>query len=633
MRCSHPFLGRVSLGLALLLLAGTAVVTDPGRARSEENAPESDRSRHEVREYRINPDLTMESWITIDETPIKPGEKAENTRHSLSYSPETETLDVAEAWTVKPDGTRMSVPPEDIFTRSKEQSKNAPGFNADQKVTVLFPQVGPGTKVHIRWHTVRRQPQLFGVNILEVAPRDRRVEDETVLIDAPADLALRWFADPGIETEDRTTGNRRVIRAHLTGIPKLRVTYPTVADAQFRPRFMATTLTRLEENGDRIAGQTEEHLDPATAERVKHLADSIVGEKKGLDAAAAIHDWIRQNIAYTALDLNPNDGWVEHPVGKILDNGFGDCKDQSALMRALLQAEGIRAERAVVQWGSLYEPMPIPVAWQFNHVIVYLPDFDLFDNPTDKQAPFATLDDGLVNKQAMIIGKPSRLMRLPDAQADKVHITNRSDLTLGADGTLTGHATVTVSPWAVRYYQFETEDKAAFLTRNLASNGQYGEGKLTVKKPASWRDDLTMTASWTAPAVVDLSQTDAVLPLQAGFDTEPLSGKANLLHTDVKVAPFTSEVGTFDWNMTIALPEGFKAESLPASVHLANPAGQFDSTVEAQGNRLVITRRLVMTRLVTAPKDYPELKALMSAAVKAGRSYAILTHLPPAQRG
>ncbi|OLP61392.1 hypothetical protein BJF93_00120 [Xaviernesmea oryzae] len=629
-----PHLRRLILPiLSTVILLATH---QPMHADDDDNdSSDDDRLRHVLLEYKVNADLTMESWSTIDSMPIRSGHRAENTRRWQTYSPATEMLEVAEAWVTSPDGVRHTVPSEDIFTRSAPQPSNMPGFNADQKITVVFPQVGPGSKVHVKWHRLRKTPQLFGVNILETARYDQKVEDTTIILDVPSTIDLQWYADPGVETEEHIADNRRIIRAHMTNIPKLRLTYPTVSEDQFRPRFMATTLKRLEDEGDRILAQVQDDLDPATADRIAKLARSIVGDRQGLEAAAAIHDWIRQNIAYTAVYLNPNDGWVEHPIGKILDNGFGDCKDQTALMRALLGAVGIRAERAVVQWGTLYDPLPLPVAWQFNHAMVYLPDFNLFDNPTDKRAPFAALDEQLINKQALIVSRPSRVIRLPDASPDLFRISNRSELVLGPDGTVTGQAMVHVSPWLVAQYQqdIDSNGPAALLTRKLAINGQDGQGRLSVIQPKTWRDDLLLKANWMSAQVVDLVQKTIVLPLQTGFDTEPLVSNAPLLHDDVTVAPFRLMTGTLDWSVAIKLPLRLKVQSVPPPVHIDTEAGLFDSRVEEKDGTLLITRRLINRRLVTKPDDYLVLKTLLRAVVRAGRSYAILTRETEPQHG
>lgn len=76
-------------------------------------------------------------------------------------------------------------------------------------------------------------------------------------------------------------------------------------------------------------------------------------------------------------------------------NGYGDCKDYVVLMQALLKAKNIDSSAVLVDWGQMYQNLPLPMASQFNHAIIYLPAFNIFANPTDKNASFGELDASL----------------------------------------------------------------------------------------------------------------------------------------------------------------------------------------------------------------------------------------------
>lgn len=468
---------RPVAGIALVAALSVAWLSAAFSARAEDE--DEDGKSHIVHEYTIHADLTYDELTTLDFEPVKPGKPAQNTSSFRDFSPDTETADVVEAWVTDPDGTRRTVPPEDIFKRSAPQPANEPGFNAKQRITVVFPKVGPNARTHVVWKRQFRVPMLFGFNILDGAIAAAKLDDLTDIIHLPPNVALKWYADPGVTTTDVVQNGERVITASFKNIPALKVGYSTVDYADFRPRFMATTLESLSDYGNRIFRQSEKPMDSEMSAKVKALADSITGDKKGLDAAAAIHDWIRQNIAYTAVYLDPNDGWVEHPVGKILENGFGDCKDQVALMRALLAAKGIRSERALVWWGNRFSPAPIPLAWQFNHVILYLPDFDVFDNPTDKNAAFSALGSALTSKQAVLVTKQSKVVQLPAATPKIYWNTNDSTIMLSADGDIEGTTTMDVSPNEAVAVQGSMKNitRDNYLARTLAMNNQEGDGK------------------------------------------------------------------------------------------------------------------------------------------------------------
>ncbi|WP_321383689.1 DUF3857 domain-containing protein [Rhizobium sp.] len=593
---------------------------------SAQDEDEEEGKTHVLHEYTIHADLTYEERDTIDRQPVKPGRPAKNTSLWRDFSPATDTLEVAEAWVTDPDGSKHSVPPEDIFTRSAPQPANAPGFNANQRITVMFPRVGPNAKIHLVWKWQTKVPQMFGLNILRGALGSGKVDDETVVLRLPQTVPLKWYADPGVTTTDGVQDGQRVITASFKNIPAMKVGYSTVAYSEFRPRFMATTLDSLSDYGNRIFKLSERPLDAENTAKIKALAETITGDKTGLDAAAAIHDWIRQNIAYVAVDLNPNDGWVEHPVNKIIENGFGDCKDQSALMRALLAAKGIRAERAIVWWGNVFAALPLPVAWQFNHAILYLPDFDVFDNPTDKNAAFGALDMALSGKQAVLVEQQSKVVQLPAAKPQTFWSKNESVMKISPDGDIDGTAVVDVSPNSAMTFQSRIKNRGndIYLSGILAMNNQEGDGKLHVSAPKSWRDPMRLKAQWTSQNYMDGTEPEIYLPLESGFDPERLTQLTNKIRNDVRAAPLLMGSWSDNWQFTYVLPEGFHVKYLPQAVHLANQAGRFDSEVTANGSQIIVKRSFLTSQTIYQPADYPALRALLVAAVKSGHSHAIL---------
>src|SRR5260370_41159860 len=51
-------------------------------------------------------------------------------------------------------------------------------------------------------------------------------------------------------------------------------------------------------------------------------------------------------------------------------------------MSALLAAKGIASEYALINTNPAYQLDATPLVGSFNHVIVYLPEFDLYADPT-----------------------------------------------------------------------------------------------------------------------------------------------------------------------------------------------------------------------------------------------------------
>ena len=66
----------------------------------------------------------------------------------------------------------------------------------------------------------------------------------------------------------------------------------------------------------------------------------------------------------------------------VLARRYGDCKDAATLLMALLAAKAIEGEAALVNTAPAYGLNEVPTVGTFNHVIVYLPQLDLYADPT-----------------------------------------------------------------------------------------------------------------------------------------------------------------------------------------------------------------------------------------------------------
>ena len=84
---------------------------------------------------------------------------------------------------------------------------------------------------------------------------------------------------------------------------------------------------------------------------------------------------MKKNIRYVGVYLSAG-RVVPHDAASVLRNKFGDCKDKATLMAALLAAKGIASEQVLINFGNAYTLPDPPNMAAFNHVILYLPEFE-----------------------------------------------------------------------------------------------------------------------------------------------------------------------------------------------------------------------------------------------------------------
>jgi len=123
---------------------------------------------------------------------------------------------------------------------------------------------------------------------------------------------------------------------------------------------------------------------PPPSPRVAALADSLAKGGAKLDRATAALRWVQDEVRYFSVSVGENSHRPQLP-DVVLRNRYGDCKDKSALLVALLDRMGIEARPVLVSAYARRLPgkvLPSPV-W-FDHVIVRLTvdGRDYFVDPT-----------------------------------------------------------------------------------------------------------------------------------------------------------------------------------------------------------------------------------------------------------
>ncbi len=163
--------------------------------------------------------------------------------------------------------------------------------------------------------------------------------------------------------------------------------------------------------------------------------DEVISQSRRLTAGAttfeerlrAIAAFSQDDIRYVAIEIGKG-RWKPRPAAATLLNRYGDCKDKTTLMRALLEALDIRSAPVL---ASVSYPVDsrLPSPFQFDHCIIAIPiegeelsprlqkavvDDWLFFDPTEQRARIGELPWSLQGGR-MLLGTrtDSVLLRLP----------------------------------------------------------------------------------------------------------------------------------------------------------------------------------------------------------------------------
>ena len=156
--------------------------------------------------------------------------------------------------------------------------------------------------------------------------------------------------------------------------------------------------------------------------RVETLADSLTEDLTDeLEKLKALYGYTVLQIPYQALGFD-YDASIPHDPDQVLINGWGDCKDKSFLLIAMLRRIGLEAWPVLVQTWSRGEDLPVP-QFGFDHLIVACRvgvDTTYLDPAGDPNPVGPWLAVGNSGQPCLHIANssPNQTTRLPELSAD-----------------------------------------------------------------------------------------------------------------------------------------------------------------------------------------------------------------------
>ncbi len=582
----HQRIRRIALTLAGLVLGG---LISPTTARASGFTITREVTSLEVRRTGHYTE-TVERTLRID----SPAGIDDHDQWSLTYNPERTRMEILQAWTQTPAGQRIPVPRSRIVVRERAKADRDDVFSGRLAAVALHPQVEVGSLLHVQWRATHAP--IYPGQFAWRRPLD---PDEP-----PQEWTVRLAHEPGMP-----------VRAHRLGL--VGGEQPADARGWRRCEFRADKeeIARSEKqrraapegpwvmlalstyaSWEEVAREYAKGADPMAAVTPAiraHAQELTQGARNPRERVQRLYDWVRRNIRYVALQ-GTGSGAFPFPAEEILRNRYGDCKDKSALLQALLAAVGIKAQTVLINHGWWIELPSLPTPFFFSHVMVHVPALGLYLDPTDSELPMGVLDRNYVDKPVLLTGS-GQASRTPASSPDRdgtqadVFMEMRPDgAVYGSSRTrLTGHPQVN---W--RYELAGGVDTDPVVERVLAARGEWGSGSAEV---VSGADDAKLEVSmrFELKPVVDLPGP-TLLRISRGATPSGL----NRYFRAVDRGPQACHSERHTEKLSLTLPKGRTIDGLlPEGRNISQGVLTYRSRYEAvrdgQQMRLEITRELI----------------------------------------
>jgi transglutaminase-like putative cysteine protease len=534
-------------------------------------------------------------WVGVFEAERKAhdAEAARNGgRIDISYPASLQKIEILEAATLKADGRRLPVADDRIIDIAPQVAREVALYTDLRTRSIVFPDVEAGDTIHYVYRLTQfdRTWPSFSWSVFW---RDstRTVLAERIF-ERPANKPLAVEHHGGDYRVD-TAGDRiRQVFSRSNSKPTPEEAGST-SPADWGARFSVSTFRSYEEIGDHYAGLHD--VASAVTPQVSALAKEIIGSATDRAAQARLlFDWVARNVRYVAVSIGQGK-LTPNPASETIQHRYGDCKAHVALLAALLAARGISGEPAFININVARYTLPhVPVA-DFNHVMLYVPELDLYLDSTSQHSSFGTLPWGHYGKPVLhaVAGK-SRTLRVPSLRTDDNVGETHTIVTIGSDGRMTG-TTQEKARGAVATdlgNQMAGAD-AAKATAQLRHFGSPGTGKWMKRSLDRSAAAAEFAAEFKLADEIDLAAGEALMP-PAGLRFLVRPGAFLLgTHDLPRAHPFPCYAARQIETIDVIFPAGLRPTRLPADRTWKISIAEYSSTYTFQGDALRVRREFV----------------------------------------
>ncbi|MBC8234902.1 DUF3857 domain-containing protein [bacterium] len=366
------------------------------------------------------------------------------------------------------------------------------------------------------------------------------------------------------------------------------------------------------------------------------VAQLIANAKTDKEKIKAIYYFVASQIRYVGVEYGKG-AYQPKYAQDVFRNRFGDCKDKTTLMIAMLKVAGIEAYPVMINPAPFEKiDVELPSPGQFSHVIAALPTPEgnyIWLDPTSETCSYGDLPAGDQARKAFVITNESGVfVETPIYPYSVNRLSLFSEISLNADGSIHGR-------------------------EDTHTNGQHNlEYRLLYKslKPSETQDFFASTLNHQFPAakikdlnISNLNDMDVPVETSIEFSSPqygmPLGDKLlfpmpndNLSTYAILVGPperkYALNLGyprQLEKTVSISIPEGYTVPSLPPDVELNEDFGGFKRSYTFENNAVKYKMDFTIRQSIVPPKKYKELKRFFETVAREDKAQIVLERKIP----
>jgi transglutaminase-like putative cysteine protease len=384
---------------------------------------------------------------------------------------------------------------------------------------------------------------------------------------------------------------------------------------------------------------------PQIRQKVAELTKSSPSKLAQMRALAG---FIQDDIRYVAIELGIG-GWQPHMAEDVFVHKYGDCKDKSNLLSAMLRQVGIESFHVAINTNrGVVGPDVPPRLGIFNHSILAIrlpdeandpallavvkhPQFGrlLYFDPTDEETPFGFIRGELQANYALLVTpQGGELLPLPTLPLSITGISRQGRLTVDSRGLLQGSVQeVRVGDFAMwQRYSLRKVEKDADRIKPVESLMAHSLSTFQITKASITnlsQRDMPFKYDWTFYSQNYAKTAGNLLllrPRVVGTKADDILETKEPRKYPVEFEGPRRDTDTFE----IKIPAGYEVDELPPPIDADYSFGSYHSKTEVAGDAIRYTRTFEIKELSVPTSKVDDLKKFYRIIASDERNTAVL---------
>ncbi|MDX1935065.1 MAG: DUF3857 and transglutaminase domain-containing protein [Capsulimonadales bacterium] len=584
----------------------------------------------DLMDIEVKPNGAVRSVTRVTRKIFNKRGRDEEAEVKIGYNSTYETIRIRRARTIRPDGTVVEVRPEEI-------RDSRPSDYEDFAIrSFSLPAVDDDCIIDYEYETIRNnsimpghfwQPWYFqssfnpvvktrlSVTVPKTLTLHQRLANATVQpvvreVNNGKSKQFIWEDNnlPALETEPM--------------MPPLERLYPKL-DLSTLPDWQALASWYHSLAKDRMVA------DPQVKAKTREL---IAGKTTPEEKAKAIYHYVEEKTRYVSIALGQS-AYQPRPAARTLADQFGDCKDMTTLMVAMLREAGITAYPALLAMDSKdrrSELLPSPSAMNHAVCLAEINGKKYWLDGTAVACPFGSIPMVDRGCEALVVREDGKGVweTIPLGDPEEIRAERTVALTLSPDGSAKG--TITILNRGDGDIELRTllrdfpKDKQRLIMEDYAR--QFGANpKVTSFQVSDYRD-------MDRPTRIEMN---VMFPSYANQSGDLLLFRARPDQTGGSVSsPFTEDFrrtpvvqttpGAATATLELTLPDGYSPIALPRPANIRSDLGRYERDVTRDGKILRVVIRGENYAAEVPPGRYADVRKYYDAYMKTADEFIVL---------